>query len=102
MKFAIGGFATTVFALLMLATAPLAAASPEDDFLAALTRNGISFPPQVGINLISAGHTVCQKLGKGDPYDDVASYVSKGLGNNKGLTSSFISAATSSFCPRYS
>ncbi|OBF40961.1 hypothetical protein A5724_05090 [Mycobacterium sp. ACS1612] len=99
MKFAIGGFATTLFALLAIATAPASTASPDDDFLAALTRSGISFPPQVGLNLISAGHNVCAKLAKGDPYDDVVSYVSKGLGNNKGLTTSFISAATNTLCP---
>ena len=102
MKFAIGGFATTVFALLAIVTSPLAAASPDDDFLAALTKNGISYPPQVGLNLVKAGHAVCSKLGQGDSIADVTSYVSNGLGNNKGLTRSFISAATSTLCPQYS
>src|SRR5262245_41611401 len=102
MKFAIGGLPTTVFALLALATAPLAVASPDQDFLSALTRSGISYPPQAGVNLVKAGHAVCQKLAKGDSYQDVTSYVANGFGNNKGLTTSFISAATSTLCPEYS
>jgi Protein of unknown function (DUF732) len=102
MKFAIGGLPTTVFALLAIATAPLAAASPDDEFLSALTRNGISFPPQAGISLISAGHSVCHKLGKGDSHQDVTAYIAKAFGGNMGLTGSFISAATSTLCPQYS
>jgi hypothetical protein len=102
MKFAIGGFATTVFALLAIATAPLAAASPDEDFLAALTSNGISYPPQAGPSLLSAGHTVCQKFAKGASQKDVTAYVDKGFGGNNGLSGSFISAATSTLCPKYS
>jgi|SRR6478735_25903 len=102
MKFAIGGFATTVFALLAIATAPIAAASPDDDFLDALTKNGISYPPQAGVTLLTAGHAVCSKLSRGDSYKDVVSYVNKGFGGNQGLTGSFISAATSTLCPNYS
>jgi len=102
MKFAIGGFATTVFALLAIVTAPLSAASPDDDFLDALTANGISYPPQAGISLLSAGHNVCSKLSRGDSYKDVTAYISKGFGGNQGLTGSFITAATSTLCPKYS
>ena len=50
MRFAIGGFATTVFALLAIATAPLALASPDTEFLDALASNGLSVPPQPGNN----------------------------------------------------
>jgi hypothetical protein len=102
MKFAIGGFATTVFALLAIGTAPLVAASPDNEFLDALARNGISYPPQAGSTLLNAGHTVCSKLAKGDSYQEVTSYVSKGFGGNQGLTGSFIDAATSTLCPKYS
>jgi hypothetical protein len=101
MKFAIGGLPTTVFALLAIATAPLASASPDDDFLAALTRNGISYPPQAGITLLTAGHGVCQKLSKGDSMKDVTADIAKGFGGNKGLSGSFIDAATSTLCPEY-
>ncbi|MFG1931398.1 DUF732 domain-containing protein [Mycobacterium sp. NPDC048908] len=101
MKFAIGGFATTVFALLATATSPLAAASPDDDFLAALTRNGLSFPAQAGPSLLTAGHSVCSKLGKGDTYKEVTVYIEKAFGGNKGLSGGFVSAATSTLCPEF-
>ena len=58
MKFAIGGFATTVFALLAIATAPLATASPDTEFLDTLASNGLSVPPQARLGVISAGHSV--------------------------------------------
>jgi hypothetical protein len=32
----------------------------------------------------------------------VTAYVAKGFGGNNGLTGSFISAATSTLCPKYS
>src|SRR4051794_9090805 len=89
------GFATTVFALLTIVTAPLAAASPDDDFLDALTRIGISLPPKVTPNLVNAGHAVCQKFATGASYQDVAKDVSSGLGGNAGLTGN-ISVATGS------
>jgi hypothetical protein len=102
MKFAIGGFATTVFALLAIATPPLAAASPDDDFLSALTRNGISYPPQAGLSLLSAGHSVCQKLSKGADSREVTADITKGFGGNQGLSGSFMDAASSTLCPQYS
>jgi hypothetical protein len=101
MKFAIGGLPTTVFALLAIATAPLATASPDDDFLAALTRSGISFPAQAHGSLLNAGHSVCTQLGKGVSMKDVTADVDKGFGGNKGLSASFVSAATSTLCPEY-
>ena len=41
MKFAIGGFATAVFALLAIAIAPPAAADADDDFVGALAKSGL-------------------------------------------------------------
>ena len=102
MKFAIGGLPTTVFALLAIVTAAPAAASPDDDFLAALTRNGVSYPSQAGSSLVNAGHSVCQRLAKGDSYQDVAAEVTNGFGGNSGLSRSLMSAATSTLCPEYS
>ncbi len=101
MKFASGGFATTAFALCAIATAPLAAAGPDDAFLAALNKNGISFPAQAGSSLVTAGHAVCQKLAQGDSHQDVVSYVAKDFGGNNGLAGGFVSAATSTLCPKY-
>jgi hypothetical protein len=102
MKFAIGGFATTVFALLAIAIAPLAAADAEDDFVGALARSGLSFPPQAKSGVINAGHTVCQGFSNGASYKQVVEGVSqKGLGANRSLAGTFVQAAARTLCPQY-
>jgi hypothetical protein len=102
MKFAIGGFATTVFALLAITTAPLAVASPETDFLDALAGNGLSVPPQARLGVIGAGHSVCQDFSKGDSFKEAVSDIaSKGLGGSQSLAATFVTAATTSLCPEF-
>ena len=44
MRIAIAGFATTVFAFITVATAPFAAATPDQGFLDALADGGVTFP----------------------------------------------------------
>src|SRR6201990_3612175 len=96
MKFAIGGFATTVFALLTIATAPLAAASPDDDFVGALARSGLSFPAQATSRVINAGHAVFQGFAIGATYQKVVDGVTqKGLGGNRSLAGTFVQTAAS-------
>jgi len=102
MKFAIGGFATTVFALLAIATAPLATASPDTDFLDALASNGLTVPPQARLNVISAGHSVCGDFSKGDSFKEaVADIAKRGLGGSQSLAATFVTAATTSLCPEF-
>jgi hypothetical protein len=102
MKFAIGGFATTVFALLAIATAPIAAADSDDDFVGALARSGLSFPPQATAGVVNAGHTVCRGFANGSSYSEVVDGVTQnGLGGNRGLAGTFVRAAASSLCPKY-
>ena len=103
MKFAIGGFATTVFALLAIATSPSAAASPDDDFVGALAKSGLSFPAQATSGVINAGHAVCQGFANGATYQKVVDGVTqKGLGGNRNLAGTFVQTAASTLCPKYS
>jgi len=102
MKFAIGGIATTVFALLAIATPPLAAASPDTEFLDALASNGLTIPPQARGGVISAGHSVCRDFAAGDTFKEtVADIAGRGLGGNKGLAATFVTTATTSLCPEF-
>jgi hypothetical protein len=103
MKFAIGGFATTVFALLAIATAPYATASPDTEFLDALASNGLTVPPQARIGVISAGHSVCRDFANGDSFKQaVADIAKRGLGGSQSLASTFVTTATSELCPEFS
>jgi hypothetical protein len=102
MKFAIGGFATTVFALLALATPPLASASPDSEFLDALASNGLSVPPQARSGVVSAGHSVCRDFANGDSFKEaVADIAGRGLGGSQTLAATFVTTATSSLCPEF-
>jgi hypothetical protein len=101
MKLTIAGSAATVFALVALATAPLATASPEDEFLKALADNGISFPASMNPQVISAGHQVCADWASGASSSDEISQVSQasGLGNSQAIVA--VRVATNAFCPNY-
>jgi Protein of unknown function (DUF732) len=101
MKFAIGGCATTVFALLAIAAAPLAWASPDSEFLDALSNGGLSFPPQATPHVINGGHAVCQDFAHGASYADVVTGIAGPLGGNQRLAGTFVRAAASSLCPKY-
>jgi hypothetical protein len=102
MKFAIGGFATTVFALLVIATAPVASASPDSEFLDALASSGLSVPPQAKSGVINAGHSVCRAFSNGGSYKEVvADIAKKGLGGNASLAGTFVATATTSLCPEF-
>ena len=102
MRFAIGGFATTVFALLAIATAPLALASPDTEFLDALASNGLSVPPQARLGVISAGHSVCRDFANGDSFKEaVADIANRGLGGSQSLAATFVTTAANSLCPEF-
>jgi uncharacterized protein DUF732 len=102
MKFAVGGFATTVFALLAIATAPLATASQDTEFLDALASNGLTVPLQARLNVINAGHSVCRDLANGDSFKQTVSDIAnRGLGGSRGLATTFVTAATTSLCPEF-
>jgi Protein of unknown function (DUF732) len=90
-----------VFAVVALATAPQAAASPEDEFLKALADSGISFPAKMNSSVISGGRQVCKGWDSGASSWDVinAVTVASGLGNSQARA--VVRAATKAFCPNY-
>jgi uncharacterized protein DUF732 len=101
MKFAIGASATAVFALVTIATAPLAAATPERDFIDTLTASGLTVPAAKYSQVVNGGHAVCSHFAKGATYQDAVAGVVGGLGGNRSLAATFVRAATNSFCPNY-
>ena len=90
-----------VFALAVMATAPHAAASPEEEFLSALAKGGISVPAAKNQQVISGGHSVCSSWSSGASYADAVAGVAGGLGGNRHLAGVFVRAATDVFCPKY-
>jgi hypothetical protein len=101
MKRTIAGTVVAVFAVVALATAPLAAASPEDDFLNTLTDSGISFPARMNPMVISGGHQVCKGWDSGASSTDVINAVTKASGLGNSQASVVVRAATNAFCPKY-
>jgi Protein of unknown function (DUF732) len=102
MKLMLAGYAAAVFAFVTVATAPVAAASPDNEFLDALEDSGLSFPPHAALGVINAGHNVCQGFSAGDSYEDaVAGVAARGLGGNRSLAGVFVRTAASSLCPKY-
>jgi hypothetical protein len=101
MKRTVAGFAMGGFAVVAIAMAPPAAAGPESDFLAALAEGGLSVPANANFRVISAGRSVCSGLSSGDSYKEAIAGVAGAFGGNTSMAGTFVSAATSSFCPQY-
>jgi Protein of unknown function (DUF732) len=101
MKRIVAGFAAGGFAVVALAMAPPAAAGPEADFLGALAHGGLTVPAASTMRMVSAGHAVCAGFASGDSYKDAVADIAGALGGNRSLAGTFVSAATSSFCPKY-
>ena len=91
-----------MFAVLAVATAPLAAADAEDEFLDALASGGISIPRDRDEKVVAAGHGICREFETGGDYADAVDYVDGALVGNRSLANLFVSAATNAFCPKYS
>jgi hypothetical protein len=102
MKLPIVGAAAAAFAAAALASAPLAFADAEQNFLATLEKGGFSWPDDAaGQVLVNAGHGVCNELDTGAP---VADMITKGIADTGWSGSQvgyFIGAATNQFCPEH-
>src|SRR5262245_54160132 len=59
------GLVATGFTAAGLLCAPVAMASPEDDFVSAITNKGISWPGATPENMVEAGRGVCQDWSAG-------------------------------------
>jgi hypothetical protein len=101
MKHALAGFTTAAFAVVAIATAPQAVASPDDDFLGALAAGGIPVPAKATSQVIQGAHMVCQGWGSGASYSDVVAAVAKATGGTQRQAGVFVNAATNSYCPNY-
>jgi hypothetical protein len=97
----IAGSAVALFALVAMATAPQAAATPEEDFLSALTRSGFSYSAAVAPQVVQTGHSVCSGWASGNTYADAVATIAKTTGGSQGIAGVFVRAATTSFCPKY-
>lgn len=82
-----------------LLCAPLAAASPESDFLTVLDQAGVTWPGATPNNMIAAGHGVCEDWSNGATLEGEITGLSEHLDpNDAGM---LIGAATAAFCPEY-
>src|SRR5882757_2813432 len=99
MKRTVARFAAGAFAIVAVATAPQAAATPEGDFLSALARAGFSYPASVAPHVVRSGQSVCSGWASGDSYADAVATVAKITGSQP-IAGVFVRAATSSFCPK--
>jgi hypothetical protein len=83
--------------------APIAAASPLDDaYLAQLRGVGFTWPPEHDPSLIGMGWLICDDLGWGWTYDQIADQVHATLdarGVSYGQVQAMVGIAHSTYCP---
>ncbi len=83
--------------------APSAAASPVDDaYLAQLRAIGFTWPPEHDDSLVGMAYLICDDLGWGWTYDQIADQVHSTL-DSRGVTfgqvQSMVGIAHSTYCP---
>jgi hypothetical protein len=87
----------------LVAGAPSAAASPLDDaYLAQLRGVGFTWPPEHDPSLIGMGWLICDDLGWGWTYDQIADQVHATLdarGVSYGQVQAMVGIAHSTYCP---
>jgi hypothetical protein len=93
--------AMAMFAVIALATAPQAAANPDDDFLKALTDGGITFPASMNSQVVTGGRELCKGWSSGASASDEIGIVTKATGLDKGRARVVVRAATNAYCPTY-
>lgn len=93
-----GSIAMTLAAASIIC-APLAAASPEDIFVGALTDQGVSWPGSTPANMVAAGQGVCQDWASGATFEQEVDSLTDNLSVEDAAF--LIGAATASFCPEY-
>ncbi len=79
--------------------APLAMASPEDDFIGALDDEGVTWPGATPDNMLAAGQGVCQDWDSGATFEQELDSLAGHLGVHN--SAFLIGAATAAFCPQY-
>ena len=93
------GFVLVGMAASALLCAPVAAASPEDNFLSVLNEEGVTWPGATPANMIAAGRDVCEDWSNGATLEGEIAGLSEHLDpNDAGM---LVGAATAAFCPQY-
>jgi hypothetical protein len=82
-----------------LVSAPLAAASPEDNFVNAMTQQGVTWPGATASNMVAAGQGVYQDWASGASLVQEVDSLSEHLSTDD--AGFLIGAATAAFCPQY-
>lgn len=93
--------AASAIGAVALATAPVAAAGPEEDFLTIIGNEGIVWEPADTSAVLDTGHAVCTDWSNGATFaDEVADLISvtDWTDYQAGV---FIGAATGAFCPQF-
>ncbi|WP_193046358.1 DUF732 domain-containing protein [Mycolicibacterium baixiangningiae] len=86
---------------LAMATAPVAAAGPEEDFLTIIANEGIAWEPADAPAVLDTGRAVCTDWTNGATFaDEVADLLSVTDWTDY-QARVFIGAATSAFCPQF-
>lgn len=98
MKHTIAGAAAAGLAVIALATAPMAVAGPEEDFLIAIAAAGIASGDSSQV--IALGKSVCTDQAAGVAFNQAVQNVAASRGWSTGQASAFVSAATAAFCPQ--
>lgn len=82
-----------------LVCAPFAAASPESNFINAITEQGVTWPGATPANMVAAGQGVCQDWANGATFAQEVGSLSAHLSAEDAAF--LIGAATAAFCPQY-
>lgn len=93
------GFILAGIAASAVLCAPVAAASPEGNFLNVLDEAGVTWPGAAPDNMIAAGKGVCEDWSNGATLESEIAGLSEHLDpNDAGM---LVGAATAAFCPQY-
>src|SRR4051812_22050896 len=101
MKLTIFGAAAAAFAAVVLGTAPMAAAGPEDNFLSVIAKEGITWPAGKDQQVVDTGQAVCQDWKGGATLATEVTDLQEVTDWTDYQIGVFIGAATAAFCPQY-
>jgi hypothetical protein len=92
------GFAVLLSAAALLSAAPASAGSPDDAFVAALAKDGITMSSPN--SAIAAARTVCAELGDNQNTSVLAMSLMKDTGLSLQQSGYFVGASMSAYCPQ--
>jgi Protein of unknown function (DUF732) len=93
--------AAAAVAAVALASAPVASAGPDEDFLQYIAANGITWPAGKDQQVVDTGHAVCADWKNGATFQQEYQDLKDVTGWDDNKIGTFIGAATGAFCPQY-